>query len=69
MPTLNELRPHAHPPCLHRKALCSLFAQFGLPETVVTDDNTGYGSAKFEDFLKKNVITNTTSALVFKWPR
>ena len=40
------------------EVLCSLFS---LPETVVTDNGTGFVSAEFEDFLKKNGIAHTTS--------
>ena len=44
------------------EVLHSLFARFGLPETVVTDNSTGFVSAEFEDFLKKNGIAHTASA-------
>ena len=42
--------------------LRGLFARFGLPETVVTDNGTGFVSQEFEEFLSKNRISHVTSA-------
>ena len=42
--------------------LRTLFAKFGLPESVVTDNGTGFISQEFETFLKNNGIRHTTSA-------
>ena len=42
--------------------LRSLFACFGLPEMVVTDNGTCFVSAEFEQFLKGNGVKHTTSA-------
>ena len=42
--------------------LRTLFAKFGLPESVVTDNGTGFVSQEFETFLKNNGIRHTTSA-------
>ena len=42
--------------------LRSLFARFGLPETVVTDNGTCFVSSDFEQFLKINGIRHLTSA-------
>ena len=44
------------------EVLRSLFARFGLPETIVTDNGTGFVSQEFEEFLKKNGVKHTTSA-------
>ena len=40
----------------------TLFAQFGVPEMIVTDNGTGFVSSKFEQFLKSNGVKHTTSA-------
>ncbi len=42
--------------------LRSVFARFGLPETIVTDNGSGFTSQEFETFLKNNGIKHTTSA-------
>ena len=41
--------------------LRTLFAQFGIPETVVSDNATYFTSGVFEIFLKKNGIRHPTS--------
>ena len=43
--------------------LRTLFAQFGLPETIVTDNGSCFVSEEFEAFLKENGIMHITSAL------
>ena len=40
----------------------SLFARFGLPEMVVTDNGTCFVSSEFKQFLSKQGIRHTTSA-------
>ena len=41
--------------------LCALFAQFGLPETVVSDNAPYFMSQEIEAFLKSNGIRHPTS--------
>ena len=47
-PTLRELR--------------TIFATHGLPDTIVSDNATGFTSMEFEEFLRKNGIQHVTSA-------
>ena len=44
------------------EALRTLFSRFGLPETVVTDNGTGFVSREFEEFLRRNGVKHSTSA-------
>ena len=44
------------------KCLQSIFAQFGLPERVVTDNGPTFVSAEFKDFLQRNRVTHTTTS-------
>ena len=42
--------------------LRTLFAQFGIPETIVSDNGLCFVSAEFEAFLENNGIKHITSA-------
>ena len=42
--------------------LRTVFAQFGLPETLVSDNGPNLVSAEFEEFLQRNGITHVTSS-------
>ena len=44
------------------QSLCNMFARFGLPEQVVTDNGRNFVSEEFKEFLQKNGIKHTTSA-------
>lgn len=44
------------------EVLRTLFAQFGVPETVVTHNGTGFVGREFEQFLTANGIRHITSA-------
>ena len=41
---------------------CTLFAQFGIPEVVVTDNSACFVSEVFETYLTKNGVKHITSA-------
>ena len=38
--------------------MSTLFAQFGIPETIVSDNGTCFVSAEFESFLESNSLTS-----------
>ena len=42
--------------------LRQIFAQFGLPEHVVSDNGPTFTSAEFKEFLQRNGVKHTTSA-------
>jgi len=42
--------------------LRSLFSQFGLPESIVSDNGTYFTSSEFENFLKLNGVIHLKSA-------
>ena len=43
--------------------LRSLFAQFGLPEVLVSDNGPNFVSSEFNEFLHRNGVKQVTSAL------
>ena len=43
--------------------LQTVFAKFGLPETIVTDNGPGFVSEEFETFLRKNGINQLHTTL------
>ena len=43
--------------------LCSLFARYGLPKSIVTDNITQFTSSVFESFCKNNGINHKQFAL------
>ena len=45
------------------KALRRLFATFGLPIHIITDNGSRFTSSEFDTFLCKNGIAHTCSAL------
>ena len=42
------------------QCLCEIFAQFGLPERIVSDNGPTFTSQEFQKFLHKNGIQHTT---------
>ena len=51
------------------QALRTWFAQFGLPEIIVTDNGPGFASEEFEAFVKTNEKTHNfyTISSVIQW--
>ena len=46
----------------HHRGFRTVFAKFGLPETIVTDNGSGFTSQEIREFLKNNGARHTTSA-------
>ena len=44
------------------QCLCDVFARFGLPDRIVSDNAPNFVSAKFSHFLKQNGVKHVTSA-------
>lgn len=42
--------------------LREVFARFGLPDTIVSDNGTQFTSELFQDFIRQNKIKNVTTA-------
>ena len=42
--------------------LQTVFSSFGLPETIVTDNGSGFTSGEFKEFLRGNGVRHITSA-------
>ena len=47
------------------KHLRAIFARFGLPEVVVTDNGTCFTSGKFQEFTQQNNIRHVRIALYY----
>ena len=41
----------------------NIFSIFDIPNTLVTDNRSSFGSEEFENFVKKNGIKHLTTAL------
>ena len=41
----------------------NIFSIFDIPNTLVTDNKSSFGSEEFENFVKKNGIKHLTTAL------
>lgn len=44
------------------KAICKMFARFGLPKLIVTDNGSNFASFEFNQFLRRNNIQHKFSA-------
>ena len=44
------------------QSLRNIFAQFGLPERIVTDNGPTFVSTEFKDFLQRNSVIHTTTS-------